>query len=92
MTPPRPMRTRSVTVNVLQNDTDADNDGLTVTGASALHGTVVVNADGTLTYTPDANYHGGDTITYTVNDGQEATSEGRGGCHGRFGERQSRGR
>jgi VCBS repeat-containing protein len=65
----------SVTVNVLQNDKDVDGDSLTVTGASALHGTVVVNADGTLTYTPNANYHGGDTITYTVDDGHEATSD-----------------
>ncbi len=65
----------SVTVNVLGNDSDVEGDSLTVTGASALHGTVVVNADGTLTYTPDANYHGGDTITYSVTDGQEATSD-----------------
>ncbi|WP_222705779.1 Ig-like domain-containing protein [Salidesulfovibrio onnuriiensis] len=33
---------------------------------TALHGTVTVNADGTLTYTPAANYNGPDTITYTV--------------------------
>ena len=60
----------SVTVNVLGNDGDADGDKLTVTGASAGHGTVVVNADGTLTYTPNANYSGGDTITYSVSDGK----------------------
>jgi VCBS repeat-containing protein len=65
----------SVTVNVLQNDSDADKDSLSVTAASALHGTVVINADGTLTYTPNANYHGGDTISYTVTDGHEATSD-----------------
>ncbi len=33
------------------------------------HGTAVVNADGSYTYTPDANYHGTDTFTYTVSDG-----------------------
>ncbi|MFM9841835.1 MAG: Ig-like domain-containing protein [Dongiaceae bacterium] len=64
-----------ITFNVLQNDSDPDGDILTVTGASALHGAVVVNADGTLTYTPDANYHGGDTITYSVTDGREATAD-----------------
>ena len=37
--------------------------------ASALHGTVVINDNGTLTYTPDANYNGPDTISYTANDG-----------------------
>src|SRR5690606_22875510 len=33
------------------------------------HGTVVVNADGSYTYTPAADYHGPDTFTYTVSDG-----------------------
>src|SRR6185436_6923543 len=35
---------------------------------SALHGTVTVNGDGTLSYTADANYNGSDTITYTIQD------------------------
>ncbi|MBK8386163.1 MAG: cadherin-like domain-containing protein [Candidatus Accumulibacter sp.] len=29
------------------------------------HGSVVVNADGSFTYTPDADYHGPDSFTYT---------------------------
>ncbi|WP_108811397.1 Ig-like domain-containing protein [Sphingorhabdus sp. Alg231-15] len=58
-----------VTVSVLDNDTDADGDPLTVTAASAPNGTVVINADGTVTYTPDENFNGTDTITYTVSDG-----------------------
>ncbi|WP_249306342.1 Hint domain-containing protein [Rhodobacter capsulatus] len=56
------------TITVLANDSDPDGDTLTVTGATALHGTVTVNADGTLTYVPNANYNGPDTITYTVRD------------------------
>ena len=63
----------AVTINVLGNDTDPDGDPLTVTGASALHGTVVRNADDTLTYTPGANYNGSDTITYTISDGNGGT-------------------
>ncbi|MDV7007610.1 Ig-like domain-containing protein, partial [Dickeya solani] len=63
-----------VTVNVLANDSDVDGDTLTVTAASAGHGTVVINANGTLTYTPAANYNGSDTISYTVSDGQGGTS------------------
>src|SRR5882724_6714326 len=59
----------AVTVTVLGNDTDVDGDPLTVSSASALHGTVIINDNGTLTYTPAANYNGPDTISYTANDG-----------------------
>ena len=48
----------AVTIAVLANDTDPNGDALTVTGASAGHGTVTVNANGTLTYTPAGNYNG----------------------------------
>ena len=63
-----------VTIAVLANDTDPDGDPLTVTSATALRGTVTINADGTLTYAPAANYNGGDTITYSISDGQGGTS------------------
>jgi len=50
---------------------DADGDTVTYAlGSAASHGTVVVNADGSYTYTPAANYNGPDTFTYTVSDGQ----------------------
>jgi large repetitive protein len=62
------------TVNVLANDSDPDGDPLTILSASATNGTVVVNADGTLTYTPDTNYNGPATITYTISDGQGGTA------------------
>ena len=63
-----------VNIAVLANDSDADGDPLTVTAASAGHGTVTINADGTLTYTPAANFNGTDTISYTIADGQGGTS------------------
>jgi large repetitive protein len=69
--------TPGTTVNVLANDTDPDGDPLTVTGATASNGTVVVNANGTITYTPNANFNGTDTITYTISDGQGGTSTAR---------------
>src|SRR4030095_4106866 len=54
----------------LGNDTDIDSATLTIAGTpTALHGTVTVNANGTLNYTPTANYNGPDTLTYTVTDG-----------------------
>ncbi|WP_152552562.1 cadherin-like domain-containing protein, partial [Mangrovibacter sp. MFB070] len=66
----------AITVNVLANDTDADGDTLTITSASASHGTVVINANGTLTYTPSANFYGTDSVTYTISDGHGGTATG----------------
>ncbi len=59
----------AVVVDVLANDSDVDaNDSLSVTSASAANGSVVVNTDGTLTYTPNAGFVGTDTINYTIAD------------------------
>ena len=58
-----------VTISPLLNDSDADKDTLTITKATAPNGIVVINSDGTISYTPKANYYGLDTITYTVSDG-----------------------
>ncbi|MCA3268080.1 MAG: tandem-95 repeat protein, partial [Azospirillum sp.] len=38
------------------------------------HGTVIVNADGTYSYTPDADYAGTDSFRYTVTDANGASS------------------
>ncbi|WP_421939882.1 Calx-beta domain-containing protein [Pedobacter sp.] len=57
-------------VNGTITATDADGDPLTFTlTVIPAHGTVVVNADGTYTYTPDPNYNGTDVFTVSVNDG-----------------------
>ncbi|MEL7087662.1 MAG: tandem-95 repeat protein, partial [Planctomycetota bacterium] len=64
----------AVVVTVLGNDTDPDGDPLTVTGASdGSNGTTVVNGNGTVTYTPNAEFSGQDTFTYTVDDGKGGT-------------------
>ena len=56
---------------VLANDTDADAgttlSAVLVSGTS--HGTLTLNADGSFTYTPAANYNGPDSFTYKANDG-----------------------
>ena len=55
---------------VLGNDTDADGDALTALSVSKpAHGSIGFRADGSLTYTPDANYFGADSFNYRVSDG-----------------------
>jgi VCBS repeat-containing protein len=55
---------------VLRNDTDADNDTLSASVVSVPdHGALVLNADGSFTYTPDANFNGTDSFTYRASDG-----------------------
>ena len=66
----------AVTIDVLGNDTDLDGDPLSVTSATATNGTVVVAADGSLTYTPEADFNGTDTITYEISDGAGGTATG----------------
>ncbi|MBU0916788.1 MAG: tandem-95 repeat protein, partial [Gammaproteobacteria bacterium] len=54
---------------------DADGDALTFAkGNNPAHGTVVVNADGTWTYTPSKDYNGSDSFTITVSDGKGGTA------------------
>jgi len=50
--------------------TDADGDALnfSVVGGPA-NGTLDFNSDGSFTYTPDADFNGGDQFTYMVSDG-----------------------
>ena len=36
---------------------------------SGASGTAALNADGTLSYTPDANFNGAAAFTYTATDG-----------------------
>jgi VCBS repeat-containing protein len=60
---------------ILGNDADLDGDPLTSTIVTQpASGTVTLNADDSLTYTPNANFNGVDGFTYTVSDGT-ATSE-----------------
>ncbi|WP_433827506.1 Ig-like domain-containing protein [Actinoplanes sp. CA-015351] len=58
-----------VLIRVLDNDSDANGDTLSVTATTTpAHGQVTVDADGTLTYTPASGFLGIDTFTYTVTD------------------------
>ena len=66
----------AVSIPVLANDTDVDNDELSVTTASASEGTVSVAANGTLSYTPPADFDGAATITYSISDDNGGTDTG----------------
>ncbi|MCB1770253.1 MAG: autotransporter domain-containing protein, partial [Candidatus Competibacteraceae bacterium] len=61
-----PART-PIAISVLANDVGTD---LVITQVDApAHGRTVVNGDGAITYTPDTNFAGSDSFTYTVHDG-----------------------
>jgi len=60
-----------VTINVLMNDDDADDDPLTVVNLTQpANGTVTINGDQTVTYNPDPDFNGSDSFTYAANDGK----------------------
>ncbi len=59
---------------MLANDTDPDGDTLTVTGGpTGADGTVTCTAGGDCTYTPNADFNGADSFTYTISDGNGGT-------------------
>ena len=61
-----------VDIDVLANDSDDDGDTLTIDGVTgAANGTVGTNTTGGLRYTPDPNFNGTDSFTYTITDGQD---------------------
>jgi hypothetical protein len=68
-----PEDTVDATITVLSNDSDLDGDDLTVTAVSSANGSVGINSDGTLSFTPTSDFTGTTTITYTVSDGTTAT-------------------
>jgi len=54
---------------VLGNDTDDDSLVLTArVAAGPSNATLVVNADGSFTYTPNPGFYGADSFSYTAND------------------------
>jgi hypothetical protein len=68
---------KSVVISVLSNDTDndgsLDSSSCTVVSEPA-RGYVSVGSNGTVTYTPQANFSGTDSFTYTVRDNEGALS------------------
>ena len=64
----------SKTIDVLANDSDCENDSLTVSiTTNPLHGTATVNASKQIVYTPDVNYSGKDSLQYSLSDGHSVS-------------------
>ena len=60
----------AVAIAVLNNDSDADGDPLTVDSFAQGQNGTVTNSNSVLTYTPKANFNGTDSFTYTISDGR----------------------
>ena len=62
-------------MGLLANDSDPDGDALTASLISqAGNGTVSLSSDGSFTYTPDKNFSGDDTFTYSASDGEASNT------------------
>jgi hypothetical protein len=64
----------ATTIDVVGNDSDVDNDSLTVTGNTEAANGVVACDEASCTYTPHRDFHGVDTFTYTVSDGVDTAT------------------
>ena len=61
---------------ILDNDLDEDSEVLTAQLATDVqHGILLLNADGTFTYTPEVDFNGADQFTYRVSDGENLSDE-----------------
>jgi len=74
-----------VVLDLVANDSDNDNDSLTIThidgqeievggSVDVAHGTVSLNEDGSVTFEPTGDYAGDQSFDYTVSDGQGGTA------------------
>jgi cysteine-rich repeat protein len=65
------------TIDVVANDTDVDGDPLVITGVTQpAHGSAAIVDATHIAYTPEANYHGPDAFTYTIEDGNGGVATG----------------
>ncbi|WP_299763991.1 cadherin-like domain-containing protein [Ramlibacter sp.] len=68
------MRVRYTAAALLANDLDVDGDVLRIASVtSGPGGTALLNADGSVTFTPEANFNGTASFSYTLTDGAAST-------------------
>ncbi|MFA0441504.1 VCBS domain-containing protein, partial [Vibrio sp. 10N.222.51.C12] len=74
-----PVATQTVTEDgsktITFHATDVDTTDTLTPSVSATHGTAVLNAQGQIVFTPDANYNGPATVVLSVTDGHTTTSQ-----------------
>ena len=65
-----------ITIAVLSNDSDSDQDPLTVIGVSGagLGSVAIIPGGGAVTYAPNADANGVDSFSYTISDGNGHTA------------------
>ncbi len=69
------LKNTPVTIAVLANDSDPQGLPLKVASVTqGAHGTVVINANNTVTYTPAPKFTGSDSFAYSVTNGTNAAS------------------
>ena len=62
-------------VDLLENDTDADGDTLSISDVgNATGGSVALDGNGDVVFTPDANFNGDASFEYTASDGNGGTA------------------
>ncbi len=66
----------AITINALSNDTDPENDTLTVTGNTQVSNGTVTRSGNTFTYTPRSGFSGADSFSYTISDGKGNSATG----------------
>ena len=66
----------AITINALSNDTDPENDTLTVTGNTQASNGTVTRSGNTFTYTPRSGFSGADSFSYTISDGKGNSATG----------------
>ncbi|WP_157951203.1 tandem-95 repeat protein, partial [Cyanothece sp. BG0011] len=66
---------QSIIIDVLSNDSDAEGDPISIQNFNQPdYGVISQNSDGTLNYTPETDFVGNDSFTYTITDNQGQTS------------------
>lgn len=62
-----------VSINVLSNDSDVDGDNLTIISADPGNNGTTAIVDNRIIYTPEANFTGEDSFTYSIEDSNGVT-------------------
>lgn len=71
------LKSAALAFNVLANDTDADEDALTVIAASAQYGAVAFTPDGLVAYAANPSQQRADEIIYVLSDGRGGRAQGK---------------